>query len=371
MPPRKKILFVNHSLATGGIETMIIDMIRLLPAEDFAPEVAVFDSGGTLERTLQERGIPVHHLDKRAGVDLGLVMRLRRLMQVRNIAILHTHNFSAWLYSALAARSLGTICHVHTEHSGVATSRWRYFAERWLSRITDHVIAVSGHVHNVMTKDIGIAPARVKIIHNGVNTARFKPDAPLRAQIREELGLAEQDFVVGIVARLAPVKNHPLLLKAFTSFGHELPMKKKLLIVGDGAERTKLEALCRDLGIAAMTQFLGDRRDTEALFRAMDAYVLCSVSEGMNLTLLEAMSSGLPVVATAVGGNVEIVEHDISGFLVPIDQPVEMGQFIQRLAVDRQLRQQLGGAGQASISKRFNDQAMMDQYLALYCGPRG
>lgn len=350
---------------------MIVDMIRLLPEEKFAPEVAVFEGGGSLESVLRERGVPVHHLHKKAGVDFGLVFRLRRLLRDRKITVLHSHNFSAWLYSAFAARSVGGISHVHTEHSGVEASSRRYFAERWLSRITNHVIAVSGHVHHVMIQDIRISPSRAKLIYNGVNTARFAPDATVRVQTRGCLGLAEQDFVVGIVARLAPIKNHSLLLKAFASFELVEPMRKKLLIVGDGVERSKLVDLSRQLGIAGLTHFLGERRDTEVLFNAMDVYVLSSMSEGMNLTLLEAMSSGLPVVATAVGGNVEIVEHGISGFLVPADDHVEMGQRLRQLAVDRQLQKHLGSAGRTSTVKRFNERTMMDQYLALYVGAKG
>ena len=293
-------------------------------------------------------------------------MRLRRLMRDRNIAVLHSHNFSAWLYSAFAASSVGGICHVHTEHSGVEPSSRRYFAERWLSRITNHVIAVSSHVHDVMVRDIGISPTRAKLIPNGVNTTRFSPDTRVRAQTRSHLGLTDQDFVVGIVARLAPVKNHSLLLNAFAAFELELPMKKKLLIVGDGGERTKLEELSRHLGIDRVTRFLGERRDTEMLFNAMDVYALSSTSEGMNLTLLEAMSAGLAVVATAVGGNVEIVEHGTSGFLVPLDAPLEMGRRLHELAVDWKSRERLGSAGRASVVLRFNEKKMMDRYLTLY-----
>ena len=350
---------------------MIVDMIRLLPKEKFAPEVAVFESGGKLESILMERGIPIHHLHKKAGVDSGLVMRLRRLVKDRRITVLHSHNFSAWLYSAFAARSVGGICHVHTEHSGVEPSRRRYFAERWLSRITNHVIAVSNHVYEVMIRDIGISTSRARLIHNGVNTDRFAPNTKVRAQARGTLGFTEEDFVVGIVARLAPIKNHSLLLCAFASFGIDLPLRKKLLIVGDGAERSKLEDLSRQLGINGITHFAGDRRDTEVLLNTMDVYVLSSQSEGMNLTLLEAMSSGLPVVATAVGGNVEIVQHEISGFTVSLNDPEAMGQRLHQLAGDRQLRDRMGTAGREFALKRFNEKTMMDQYLTLYDGARG
>ncbi|MEQ1516400.1 MAG: glycosyltransferase [Usitatibacteraceae bacterium] len=368
MPSRAGILFINHSLGTGGIETMIVDLIRLLPADKFAPEVAVFQSGGSLEEVLLSRDVPIHHLHKKAGVDFELVARLRRLVKDRNISVLHSHNFSAWLYSALAARSIGGICHVHTEHSGVEASRRRYFAARWLSRITDHVVAVSRHVQDVMIRDIGISPSCTRLIHNGVNTCRFAPDTAVRAKARETLGLSDDDFVIGIVARLAPIKNHSLLLRAFALLQVDLPMRKRLLIVGEGAERSRLEALARQLGIDGLTHFLGDQRKTEALFNAMDVYALSSISEGMNLTLLEAMSSGLPVVATAVGGNVEIVEQEISGFLVPLNEAAEMGHRLHQLAMDRTLREKFGNAGRANTVSRFNEKTMIDQYLTLYGG---
>jgi sugar transferase (PEP-CTERM/EpsH1 system associated) len=366
MVNQKKILFVNNSLGMGGVETMIVDMIRLIPTITFSPEVAVFEGGGSLERVLGERDIPVHNLNKKIGVDLGLVLRLRQLIQRRKISVLHSHNFSAWLYSASAARTIGGIHHIHTEHSEVERSRRRYFAERGLSKITNHVIAVSSHVHEVMVQEIGISPTRAKLIHNGVNTTRFAPSATLRTQIRASLGLTESDYVVGIVARLAPIKNHALLLRAFASFELAAPLKKKLLIVGDGVERKALENLSLQLGLDGSVIFLGERHDTDVLFNAMDTYALSSFNEGMNLTLLEAMSSGLPAVATAVGGNTEIVEHERSGYLVAADNHMEMGLRLAQLGAAPQLRMQFGAAGRASTLRRFNENLMMDQYLSLY-----
>lgn len=361
-----RILFVNHSLGMGGIETMIVDMVRLLPADQFSPEVAIFESGGILEQTLIERGIPVHHLHKRAGIDGGLFLRLRRLLKERNIRVVHSHNFSAWLYSSIAARSLGNILHIHTEHSGVGALRRRHAVERWLSRITPYVVAVSKHVHQVMIDDIGISPRRVKLIQNGVNTGRFAPNIAVRCIMRQTLGLGDNDIAIGIIARLAPVKNHTHLLRAFARILDAGQTRAQLMVIGDGAERQALEALSTQLGIASRTRFMGERRDTEALLNALDIYVLSSLSEGMNLTLLEAMSAGLPIVATAVGGNGEMVEDGKTGFLVPLSDVDAMISRLNQLMNDPSLRLKLGTAARASAIGRFDERVMIDAYLSLY-----
>lgn len=362
----KRILFVNHSLGMGGIETMIVDMVRLLPTDQFSPEVAIFESGGNLERTLIERGIPVHYLNKRDGVDAGLFLRLRKLLKERKIQVVHSHNFSAWLYSSVATRSVGNIVHVHTEHSGVGVLPRRHMVERWLSRLTHHVVAVSKHVHQVMVREIGISRMRVKLIHNGVNTARFAPNAVTRSVTREALALGDDDIAIGIIARLAPVKNHAHLLRAFASLLNTGHTRAKLLVIGDGPERQKLEALAAQLGIAASTRFLGERRDTEALLNALDIYALSSLSEGMNLTLLEAMSTGLPIVATAVGGNGEIVKDGSTGFLVSLIDLDAMSSRLKQLMDNPSLRRQFGQAARTSAIDRFDEQVMIEAYLALY-----
>jgi L-malate glycosyltransferase len=362
---RSRILFVNYSLSMGGIETMIIDMIRLLPAEQFQAEVAVFEGGGSLERTLEENGTPVHRLGKREGIDVGLFWRLRALIRNRKINVVHSHNYSAWLYCGVALRGLSDVRHIHTEHSGVAQSRIRYAVERTLSKVTDSVVAVSDHVADVLTNQVGIESSRIKLILNGVNTKRFVRNADRRFRARQDLGLGNSLVVVGIVARLAPIKNHAYLLRAIAALSG-LAENVRLLIVGDGGERKKLEKMAIELGINTRTLFVGERRDTEELLNAMDIYALSSTSEGMNLTLLEAMSSALPVVATAVGGNTEIVLHDKTGYLVPPDDIAKFSNAIERFISDEQLRIAFGDAGRASVDKRFNEHAMIQQYCALY-----
>lgn len=365
-PERTRILYLNHCMAMGGIENMIVDFTRLLPRDEFEPHVGVFEGGGSLEAVLGEERVPVHRLNKREGIDPGLVLRLRRLLRRERIRVIHSQNYSAWLYACVAARGLRGMTHVHTEHSGVESFRRRYAAERWLSRFTTVVVAVSRHVHDVMIHEIGISPRRVRLIYNGVDTARFAPRAPVREAVRRALGMAPDTVVIGIVARLAPIKNHELLLRAFAGLSGEPERVARLAIVGDGPERAALERLAQELGIGGRVAFLGERRDTPELLNAFDLYSLTSISEGMNLTLLEAMASGLPVVATGVGGNTEIVREGETGYLVPSADADAMQQRLRRLVLDSAQRARMGSAGRERVLRDFDQQVMMRHYLSLY-----
>jgi sugar transferase (PEP-CTERM/EpsH1 system associated) len=367
-PERTRILYLNHCMAMGGIENMIVDFTRLLPRGEFEPHVGVFEGGGSLEAVLGEERVPVHPLHKREGIDPGLIWRLRRLLHRERIRVIHSHNYSAWLYACIAARGLRGMTHVHTEHSGVESFRRRYAAERWLSRFTTAVVAVSKHVHDVMIDEIRIAPRRVRLIYNGVDTTRFAPRAPVREAARRALGIAPDTVVIGIVARLAQVKNHEMLIRAFALLSGEPDSRARLVIVGDGPERAALEQLTQELGIGGRVFFLGERRDTPELLSAFDLYSLTSISEGMNLTLLEAMASGLPVVATGVGGNTEIVREGETGHLVPSGDVESLHQRLRRLALDPGQRAQMGRAGRERVLRDFDQQAMMQHYLSLYRG---
>lgn len=365
---RKKILYLNHCMAMGGIENMIVDFTRLLPADEFEPHVAVFEGGGSLEAALKERHVPVHWLDKHEGIDLGLVFRLRRLLQSQGFQVVHSNNYSAWLYACVASRGLRRLTHVHTEHSGVDSFRRRYTAERWLSRFTTHVVAVSKHVHDVMIDEIGISPQRVRLIYNGVDTMRFCPSPQGRESMRRNLQIPPDVVVIGIVARLARIKNHEILIRAYAKL-HAAPGKKtRLVIVGDGPERAALEEMSRQFGISADVSFLGERRDTPELLNAFDIYVLPSLSEGMNLTLLEAMGAGLPVVASRVGGNVEIVEDGNTGYLFPSGNVDALSELFGRLVSEPERCARMGQSGRERVLRQFDQRAMMQHYLSLYRG---
>lgn len=366
--PKKRILYVNHCMAMGGIENMIVDFTRHVPLDEFEPHVAVFEGGGSLEQGLEKGHVPIHQLKKREGIDFGLLFRLRRLIQTQGINVIHSHNYSAWLYACLAARGIGNVIHVHTEHSEVELFKRRYLAERWLSRFTNCVVAVSKHVHDVMMRDIGISPRRVRLIYNGVDTIRFAPDASVRNASRQALGLSSNQVAIGVVARLATIKNHEALLRAYALLFQDPDNRARLVIVGDGPERPVLEKLTHGLGITNGVTFLGERHDIPELLNAFDIDALTSFNEGMNLTLLEAMSTGLPVVATAVGGNVEIVEEGVTGYLVPSGDVGSLSERLRYLVVSPDVRTLMGQEARARVLRLFDQQDMMRDYLALYRG---
>jgi len=365
---KKKVLYVNHCMAMGGIENMIVDFTRHVPQNEFESHVAVFEGGGSLEAALEKGLVPVHQLNKREGIDFGLLFRLRRLIIAHKIDVIHSHNYSAWLYACLAGRGIGGMIHVHTEHSEVELFKRRYFAERWLSRFTSCVVAVSRHVHEVMKRDIGIRPDRVCLIYNGVDTTRFAPDFNNRIAKRNVLELSPNQVVIGIVARLATIKNHEALLRAFALLSHESANRASLVIVGDGPERHILEELAHELGITKNVIFLGERHDIPELLNVFDIYALTSFNEGMNLTLLEAMSTGLPVVATAVGGNVEIVDEGVTGYLVKSGDIGLLAERLRKLVDSPEVRVQMGKKARQRVLQYFDHQTMMQKYLSLYRG---
>jgi sugar transferase (PEP-CTERM/EpsH1 system associated) len=367
---RRPILFVNNSMAMGGIETVIVDLVRQLPRDELVPYVAVFESGGSLEPVLADVGVPVCDLGKRAGVDFRMVANLRRLLRARGVEVVHSHDFSPWLYTTLAVCSLrgSRIVHVHTEHSPVDYARRRYLIERLLGAMTTHVVAVSAHVRNVMVDEIGFTRGRVRLVYNGIDTGRFSPDTSVRDRVRSELGIGDNEIVVGIVGRLVEVKDHVTLLQTFAELVKRQSQALRLMIVGEGPERARIVETARVLGVGDRIALLGERRDVADLLNAMDIYALSSRSEGMNLTLLEAMGCCLPVVATSVGGNVEIVVDGKTGLLVPPARATAFVLALERLIVSSELRRDYGNQGRERVLRNFSHSAMVEAYRALYRG---
>jgi len=365
-PTRKTVLFVNHSLAMGGIERMICDFAESLPEDAFDVHAAVFESGGVLEKRLAAAGIPVHYLDKKEGLDYGLVRRLASLSRAIGADVVHSNNYSAWLYSVLATRFGGTGVCVHTEHSSIEVGeRRRYLLEWLLSHGTHSVIAVSEKVRDNLARRARISERRLHYIPNGIDTGRFARLPDVRQAVRSRLGLASGDVVVGAVGRLVPVKNHRLLVEAF-AHAHRHCDRLRLLLVGEGPEREAIQASIAGQGVGDQVILAGERQDIDSVLNAMDIYVLSSFSEGMSLSLLEAMSAGLPVVATAVGGNVDLVEDGGSGMLVPSGDAAAMQQAIVDLAADAQMRDRMGEASRKIVVARYSRDAMIRRYSDIY-----
>ena len=362
-----RVVYVNHSMGMGGIETMIRDFAFNIDRARFDPSVAVFRAGGQLIDQLAGAGIGVEHLDKREGLDIGLISRLRRHIVRTGARVVHSHNYSAWLYCVLASLGLPSVRIIHTEHSRVAPLWRRHVLERLLASRTHAVAAVSADVAESMVTEIRIPRSRVCMIANGINLGRFKPDERRRAAMRESLGLKSDEIVFGILARLVQVKSHRTLVDAFRIVCEELP-NARLVVAGDGPCRAELELQVCSMGLEGKVLFLGEVSDGERVLNGLDVYMLSSLDEGMNLTLLEAMGASLPVVATEVGGNPEVVVRDQTGLLVPPAQPQAMAGAMLRFAREPDLRDRLGRAGRARVEAGFSQAATLDAYMNLYEG---
>lgn len=364
VPGPRAVLHVLNTLDTGGAEQVVLNLARHIDRDAFRMQVCGLAGEGPLAEEFRRLGVRVHALRRRPGVDPGLCLRLARLMRRERIDIVHTHNAGPWLYGGLAAKLVGARL-VHTEHSNLFPHQRRLRrAERWLARWTDALIADSEKVKRQLVEGQGVPAAKVRVVVNGVDTHRFNggPSAP---EARQTLHVNGTGVVIGTVGRLVPVKDHRTLLEAFRRVVEARPASY-LVLVGDGPMRGELVGLAGLLGIGERVRFLGERLDIPALLQAFDVFALSSLSEGMPLTVLEAMAAGKPVVATNVGGIPEAVIEHQTGLLVPPRDPERMAQALLRLLDDEALRGAFGHRGQARARERFDLRQMVETYESAY-----
>jgi glycosyltransferase involved in cell wall biosynthesis len=227
------------------------------------------------------------------------------------------------------------------------------------------VIAVSDDARQVATGRGRMDPCRTELVINGINVGRFDPSGD-GAGVRREFSIADGAFVFGIVARLTPVKDHGTLLRAFARVAAAGDDSARLLIVGGGENELEVRALVEELGLTGSVIMTGDRRDVPALMGAMNAFVLSSLSEGLSITLLEAMASSLPVVATRVGGNAEIVADGETGLLVEAGNPEALARAMMAVAGNPEVARRMGAAGRARVEQHFSERAMVARYAEVY-----
>ncbi len=367
-PARGKIglMHVVHTLMVGGMERLVVDLVEGLSPDRYDRYVCCLDQRGPLADELEGRGVTVYCLNKGSGVRWDLPWKVRRLIRRLGIAVVHTHNLSGLLYGGVGATLAGVKVIVHTEHGRdldyYHSRRWQRL-ERVLTRLASRVVSVSRPIFDELRYVQGIPLSRLLLISNGVRIERYET-APVH-DLRARLGIAESDRVIGIVARLVPVKDHLTMLRAMVAVIRAIP-EARLVVVGSGPLRSELETQAARLGIASRVTFLGNRLDVADLLGLMEIFALSSLSEGMSMTILEAMAARRPVVATDVGGNSWLVHHEKTGLLVPSQQPDRLADAIVRLLYDRVWAAQLGLAGYELVRERFQLDQVVQQYNDLY-----
>jgi glycosyltransferase involved in cell wall biosynthesis len=340
---------------------------------EFAVQVAMADDGGTVSPgDFAAAGIPCHRLDIAAGFSLPAIGRLRRLLN--GVDLMHVHGARAALFGRLAALSLGrqrprVIYSIHgfaAPHYPSPRRQALLAVEHALAPITDLWICVS-HAEKEALLTAGVADAqRVHVIWNGIDIQRFADLAGRGDQVRSELQVPTEAFVVTTVCRLFRPRDFETLLYAFRQVLDRLS-GAHLLIVGDGPLRPQVEGLVTSLHLENHAHLLGMRRDVPQILRATDVLVLSSKSwEGLPLTVLEAMASSLPVVASDVGGTREAIVDGETGLLFPPGDAAALAYGILSLAGDPLWAQQMGQRGRARVREHFTFQRMARETAALY-----
>ena len=362
-----RVLQVVLSLTPGGTEHLVVEICRRL-APEFGVAVCCLDNEGEWAIDLQTQGIEVKALRRRPGFRPQVGHAIAQFAKERQIDVLHCHQYSPFVYGRFAAVWNPRLKIVYTEHGRLSEARpsWkRRLVNPWLSRFDGSIVAVSHELRDYMI-DARFPAGRVEVVHNGVEPAAVASGAD-RRRARQQLRLDDRAFVVATVARLDPVKDLMTLLEAFAIVRQRVP-SAQLLVVGDGPERDRLAARAAQPDLAGSVHMTGYRPDVRALLPAADVYASSSISEGVSITILEAMAAGIPVVATAVGGTPEVFPEGAGGILVPCRDPERLAAAIASLALDQRLRVAMAAAGRRRLESSFTIDRMVDDYARLYRG---
>lgn len=351
---RLKVCHLSMTLRTGGLERLLVDFAKFHDTRRFELAFLALGELGPPADDLRQAGFAVQSLDIAAQGKFQAVRRLRHILRSEQFDILHTHNTYPQFYGALAARWAGTPTVVNTQHGrgcgpGVK-SLWQF---RLANRLTDRIVGVSQDATELCRRQDRRSAGKMACIRNGIDIDRFTFYGPHDAPSAITVG------------RLSPEKDLGTLLHALPYVVSEYP-DFRLRIVGDGVERRRLEYLTDSLGLRSFVEFLGERKDIPELLRTAGFYVSSSKTEGISLTLLEAMAVGLPIVTTAVGGNPEILVPEVTGHLVPPLNPDALAVAIRKMIEERPLWPDMGRAARARVETQFNIRSMVSTYEQLY-----
>lgn len=370
---RPLVLHLLYRFDTGGLENGVVNLINHMPAGAYRHLVVALTEVTDFRHRLQRSDVECIALHKPPGHGFGLYPKLWRLLRQYRPAIVHTRNLAA-LEMQVPAWAARVPVRIHGEHGrdlddldGTSVKQQR--VRRLYAPFVHHYVALSQDLQAYLAGPVGISPGRIHHICNGVDATRFTPAPAGRTPLAGAPFDDPSLFVVGTVGRMAGVKHQTLLARAFVralALAPALRDRLRLVMVGDGPLRAEAQAILDQAGASALAWLPGERTDVADVMRSLSAFVLPSLAEGISNTILEAMASGLPVVATAVGGNAELVAHGHSGEVVRSDDVEALAAALLRLASDPARSAGMGHAGRALVDQRFSLQAMVAAYQGLY-----
>jgi sugar transferase (PEP-CTERM/EpsH1 system associated) len=372
---RPLIAHVIFRLGVGGLENGLVNLINRLPAERYRHAVVCLTDATEFRRRIERPDVTVHELHRRPGHDLRVPIAQFRLFRSLRPAIVHTRNLAA-IESQIPAWLAGVPARVHSEHGWDVFdpdgTRRKY---QWLRRahrpFVHRFVGLSSQLVAYLRDRVGVPERRLLHICNGVDTARFAPAPGGPAPIPGCPFEAGRFVLIGTVGRMHGVKDQLTLARAFLQLVETDPAaatRARLVMVGEGPLRGEARALLESRGAGDLAWLPGERADVPDVLRGLDLFVLPSQAEGISNTILEAMASGLPVVATAVGGNPELVVDGECGRLVPPTDPTAMAQALAAYLRDRAMLRAHGAAARRRAESQFGIDTMVRRYRDLYDG---
>lgn len=368
--PRPLIVHIVYRLQVGGLENGVVNLVNLMPVERFRHAIVCLSETTDFQQRITRDDVAVYEIHKRPGQDFGAWRRLYDLFRRIRPTVVHTRNIGC-LEAQIPAWLARVPCRVHGEHGWDVndpdgSNRKYRLLRRLHAPLVQRFIALSRELEHYLLDAVGIATHKVTRIYNGVDDTRFHAAASdaLPAGFRDP-----DSIVFGTVGRMHGVKDQLNLCHAFIALCHKHPAladRLRLVLIGDGPLRAPAQALLDQAGLGTQAWLPGSRDDVPQIMQALDVFVLPSLAEGISNTILEAMACGLPVIATDVGGNGELIVDGTTGALVPAANPQAMAERMAAYANDDALRRTHGDAAMQRIKTSFSMQRMTGAYANVY-----
>jgi len=363
---RVRVAYCLDSFSIGGTELNAVRTAEALDPARIELQVFYLRGDGPLRSRYEQLGVRMTHVPIRnlySPQTAAQGVRLAGLLRRENIDVMHSHEIYCNIFAVPWTRWLST-CRI------IASRRWGHTASsaklamlnRWSCRLAHRVLANSNAGSELVAGE-GVPRGKIVEVPNFLEDTAFEvAESAARSAKRRSWGLPEGAFTIGIIARLAPVKNHKLLLDALA----RLDPRFYLVAIGDGPCRAELEAHARKLGIEGRVRFIGEVFPANTLHQCFDVSVLCSLSEGFPNSLIEAMAAGTPVIATPVGGVTDVVKDGVTGLLVPLDDPGRLADALRKLQADSELGSRLGRAALDAVRARYHRDVVINKLTLLY-----
>ncbi|MFK8030980.1 MAG: TIGR03088 family PEP-CTERM/XrtA system glycosyltransferase [Gammaproteobacteria bacterium] len=355
------IAHIIYRLAIGGMENGVVNLVNRMDSR-FVHHIISLTDATEFQQRITNPDVRISTLNKKPGKDLGSYWRLWKLLRSRPVDIVHTRNFGT-VDCGLIARLAGVKTLVHSEHgwdmSDLSGGNPKYIRlRRWLAPLATRWMAVSANIRDWLEHTVGVRADKLEHIYNGVDAERFQPATDSRSDALR----------AGFVGRLEDVKNPQSMLRAMARLSDDQSLLRtvELTVIGSGSLLEPLQEQARKAGLENSVRFLGPRKDVPELMQSFNVFVLSSYNEGISNTILEAMATGLPVIATDVGGNPELIVANKTGMLFSSDDDQALADCLKSYANDEQKRAAHGLAARQRIDERFTIAKMVEAYERFY-----